>query len=304
MKNKSGAVVNKKKQVILHIVIGFGSLIVMYPVLFCFIGSFAGNNLSFENAKLFAWPVPFAGVSNYIKVFQNMTFLRSFIITVLKVAWAFVMMVITSVLAGYVFAKFRFFGKRFFFFTMLSSMMIPSVALLVPGFIWGRHLPLVGGNNILGQGGMGLINNPIGLVITGWVRGYNVFLCRQAFGGVDRELHESAMMDGAGFFRDVFVIHMPIIRPIIAVIFLGIFLGNWNDYLNNLIYMPYAKEWWTMGNAIIEIMNVYSDPNSLGGPDYPMVFAISFVAAALPIAVYIVVQKQFVEGLAMGAVKG
>ena len=59
-----------------------------------------------------------------------------------------------------------------------------------------------------------------------------------------------------------------------------------------------------MGNAIIEITNVYSDLNSLGGPDDPMVFAISFVAAALPIAVYIVVQEQFVERHAMGAVKG
>ena len=247
---------------------------------------------------------PLGGLANFGKIFITSTITRSLAITFGKIAFQFGVTIFTSILGGYVFAKLQFPFKRAFFMLLISSMMIPGVALLVPNYIWMSKFPLMGGNNLLGEGGHGFLNNPWSIVLTGWLNVYNIFLCRQAFSSIGNEMSESAQIDGAGFLSIVFKMYMPLIRPILAVMFLNLFLGVWNDYLGNFIYMSDIPKWHTIGNVVVSVMEIYSNPQRLGGPDYPITFAVATISMVPPIIVYMLVQKQFTEGLTMGSVKG
>ncbi len=276
----------------------------LYPLYYALFGS-VSTNREFLSAVFLPIPKdPIAGLKNYATVFMSATILRTLAVTLGKIVYHFAITIFTSVLGGYVFAKLRFPAKRMFFMVLISSMMIPGVALIVPSYIWMARFPLLGGNDILGRGGSGFLSNPWVLVLTGWLNVYNIFLCRQAFASTGDEMAESAQMDGAGLLRVVFGIYTPLIRPILAVMFLNQFLGTWNDYMFNFIYMTDATKWHTIGNVVVALMDVYSNPQRLGGPDYPIVFAVAIASMVPPIIVYALLQRQFTEGLSMGAVKG
>ena len=303
LKGHSGAVESKTVQIILFVLLLVGGIAMLYPVFYALLGSFATNEEFYETIFI---PIPktLAFLENYATLFSDPAVFTSMGVTFGKIILQLVITVFTSVLGGYVFAKLRFPFKRGFFLILISSMMIPGVALMVPNYVWMADFPLVGGNDITGQGGSGFLNNPWMHVVTGWLNVYNIFLCRQALVSIGGEMGESAKIDGAGFFRIVFAIYMPLIKPIVAVMFLNLFLGIWNDYLGSFIYFADAEQWQTVGYAVVRIMDIYSDPFRAGGSQYPVVFAISLMSMIPPIIVYICIQKQFTEGLAMGAVKG
>ncbi|MDR1092932.1 MAG: carbohydrate ABC transporter permease [Clostridiales bacterium] len=276
----------------------------LYPLFFALLGSFASQKDILEASFL---PVPSgfsAALTNFSLLFSSRTFVFSILLTVGKILFSFVVTVFVSVLAGYVFAKVRFVGKRYFFLLLVSSMMIPGVAMFVSNYIWMAKFPLAGGNDILGRGGTGFINNPAIHFVTGWVNVYNIFLCRQAFASLGDEMNESAQIDGAGFFRVVFTIYMPLILPVLAVMFLNNFIGIWNDYMTNLIFLPTKGDWHTVGSIFVTVMTHFSEINRNGGPIYAVSLTASVVSMIPAVVVYIFVQKQFTEGLTMGAVKG
>lgn len=281
----------------------------LYPLLYAFLGSLSTHQEIMDTLFLPTPANPFVNfIENYKMLFSNRLIMaqmgNSLFLTFGKILWQLAVTVFISVLCGYVFAKVEFVGKSVLFLILMSSMMIPGVALIVPNFLWMHGFPLAGGNNILGQGGSGFIDNPAMIFLTGWVNVYNIFLCRQAFVSLGDEISESAQIDGANFFRIVFTIFMPLIAPILAVMFLNLFIGIWNDYLGNLIYFPNNTRWHTVANVFMNIMNYYSDLNQPQHLHYGISFAVSLINMIPPIIVYIFVQKQFAEGLTLGAVKG
>ncbi|MDR1094154.1 MAG: carbohydrate ABC transporter permease [Clostridiales bacterium] len=293
------------KNTVLYAALALLGVILLYPVFFGLLGSLSTPS---EFYKAVVLPVPHSPfkqfADNYQLIFTDETLLRALAVTFGKMAWGLIISVPVSVLLGFVFAKMRFPLKRTFFLILMSSMMIPGPAMIIPNYIWMARFPLMGGNNIVGQGGTGFLNNPWMFVLTGWVGVYNIFLCRQCFATLGNEMNEAAEIDGAGFLRTVFTIYMPLVTPILAVMFLNSFVGSWNDYLGNLIYMPDAKQWWTVGNVFVDIMAMFSDASGLTQPNYPAAFGVAFVSMVPPIVAYACVQEQFTKGLAMGAVKG
>ena len=294
----------KQKDILLFSTMLVAGIMLLYPVFFGFLGSISTQSEFVKTVFLPVPKTPFANFArNYKLIFTNDTILRALGVTAFRIAWNLAVTAFTSVLLGFIFSKMRFPLKRVFFIVLISSMMIPAPAMIIPNYMWMSDFPLMGGNNLFGRGGSGFLNNPLGIVLTGWVSVYNIFLCRQCFATLGNELKEAAQIDGAGFLKTVFVIYMPLIKPIIAVMFLNVFVGTWNDYLGNLIYMPDAKQWWTIGNVFVVMMQMFAD-NGTAFTDYPAAFGIAFVSMVPPIIIYALVQEQFTKGLAMGSVKG
>jgi multiple sugar transport system permease protein len=295
----------RRQQIILFTVLAVLGIILLYPVIFGFLGSIS-TQTELSRTGIIPLPAhPFINfVDNYSRIFKEVSLLWAIGVTLLKLAFGLTVTVISSVLLGFIFAKMRFPMKRTFFLVLMASMMIPGPAMIIPNYIWMAKFPLMGGNDILGEGGHGFLNNPWMFFLTGWVAVYNIFLCRQCFATLGNEMNEAAKIDGAKFVRIVYTIYMPLIKPILAVMFLNSFVGSWNDYLGNLIYMPDLKEWWTVGNAFVEIMGMFANNDGINEPNYPAAFGVAFISMVPPIVVYAFVQEQFTKGLAMGSVKG
>ena len=209
-----------------------------------------------------------------------------------------------SVLGGYAFAKVNFRFKKVAFYIIMSTMMIPGIALLIPQYLELMRFPLVGGNDITGHGGVGFRDNMAVLFITGWISAYNIFLVQQSLRQIGDDYREAAEIDGAGFFRVIFSIYMPMLKPIVALMVLQTFIGQWNDYLFPVLFLSSARSLWPIGVLSVKIQSDYLYTAGTGGlMNYPMVMAMGVFMMIPPIAVYITCQRYFIQGITLGGVK-
>lgn len=287
------------------VILGLCGLLLLYPFIYIILGALTTKE-QFMNSVLLPIPAPFEPkqLENFVLLFRAEGIWTSLILTVSKIGVGAVMCVLTSTIGGYVFSMLRFKGKHIVFMYFMLSMMIPGVATMVPSFIMMVRFPLVGGNNILGQGGYGFYNNAAIHFILGLVSAYNIFLVRQAMTGIGSEYKEAASIDGAGIFRIMFTIYLPLIFPIIAVMLIGLFIGVWNDYMFSLIYLPGAPSLHTIGTKVIDVIKIFNVSSLNPEPNYPVVFGISITSMLPPVLCYLFFQKLVVSGLTMGGVKG
>ncbi len=294
-------VVSKTRNVITHVFLGLGSVIMLYPLVFAFLGMFVSAE-SFYEVGILPLPEGFSYfIDNITKIFRQDGLVDALLITIGRFVWYTVILSLTSILAGYAFAKIDFKGKNIAFYLLMSSMMIPGVALLVPQYLMLSRFPLVGGNNIMGVGGTGFRDSVLILFITGCFSAYNIFLVRQSLVGIGNEYKEAAEVDGAGFFRIVFSVYTPMLKPVIAVIIIQTFIGQWNDYLFPLIFA--AKEFYPIGVWSTKVIDSYGPGASGGLKNYPIVMTMGVIMMIPTVAVYIAFQDYFVQGLTVGGVK-
>lgn len=283
-------VVKKGTKLATHIVLILGSLIMIYPFVFSFLGMFLDVEEFYGTGFL---PVPSSLKyvwGNLVVFFRRPEFYGAILITFGRMVWYGAVIGFTSVLGGYVFAKINFAGKKFAWIFLMSSMMVPGVALLIPQYLMFSK--------------MGLNGNIIILFITGCFSAYNIFLLQQSFTSLGEEYREAAEIDGANFFYIVFGVYMPMVKPVLAVIMIQLFIGQWNDYLFPSIFLNSRPEYWPIGVVSVKIQSDYL-LGSLGGGlyNYPIVLATAIIMMIPPVAVYVVFQKYFVSGLTMGGVK-
>jgi len=190
--------------------------------------------------------------------------------------------VVTSSLAGYAFAKIRFRGSEAIFMLYLATMMIPPQVTLIPKFALFDA--------------MGIMGSLLTLILPGVFTVTGTFLMKQFFMQVPDELREAARIDGASEFRTWWRVMLPLARPAVASLAIMVFLWNWNDYLNPLVFL---RSW-----------RAYTIPVALGNfideslTEYNLVMAAS-VSALLPVfVVFLAGQKHFIKGISAGAVKG
>lgn len=284
-----------------HVFLALGSLIMLYPFAFAFLGMFKSAEGFYEVNFI---PVP-ENISffldNIVRLFRRNEIYPAIGLTLTRFVWYTLIVGGTSVLAGYAFAKVNFKGKNIAFYILMSSMMIPGVAMLIPQYQMLMRFPLVGGNDLFGKGGAGFRDSPLLLFITGWFSAYNIFLIRQTLVGLGNEYKEAAEIDGAGFFRIVFMIYLPMLKPVLAVIIIQTFIGQWNDYLFPQIFLSGSPEYMPIGVVSVRIQSDYI--NMQGLMNYPVAMVMAIVMMIPPVAVYIAFQKYFVEGLTAGGVK-
>ncbi len=185
-------------------------------------------------------------------------------------------------MAGYAFAKKRFPGRNFFFWLILSTLMIPSHVTLVPLYLVARHLHL--------------INNILAVILPGTADVFGIFLMRQYIQTLPSELEEAARMDGCtepGIFWRIIV---PLSRPALGALAIFSFVRYWNDFLWPLIVLQKSQHY-TLPVGVASLQGEFRT-------DFGLIFAGAGLAALPMIVFFLIFQRYFIEGVRMGAVKG
>ncbi|QUL56946.1 carbohydrate ABC transporter permease [Paenibacillus tritici] len=190
--------------------------------------------------------------------------------------------IVISAMAGYALAKLDFKGRTVVFTLMLAFMMIPEQATLVPRYIMIKEL--------------GLYDSHAALILMGMFSSYFTFLLRQFMIGIHNDMLEAAELDGAGFFRIFWSVALPLSRPILATVGIIKFIWTWNDYQGPLIMLNSTKLY-TIPLGMQFFKEEFGTQIS--------VMMMASVAAILPLLVlFLALQKQVIDGIAIGGVKG
>ncbi len=236
-----------------------------------------------------------ASFQNYKDVLNTVPFFLYFKNSLILASSGVFTNVFFGALAGYAFAKLHIRGKNIMFTILLSSMMIPGIVTMVPQFVVLRKFPLVGGNDLFGQGGRGFINTFWAVILTGAVGAYAVFFMRQFFATLPDDLGEAARIDGCGEFRIFLNVYFPLITP--AAVTLGIltFQSGWNSFMWPLIVLNDAsKHTIQIGLSLFKNNYVTNYGAMMAGT----------VFSTIPILIlFAFAQRYFIEGIAFSGSK-
>lgn len=191
----------------------------------------------------------------------------------------------SSSLAAFSFAKLRFPGKNQIFLMLLSAMMIPYPAVMIPQFMMFSKI--------------GWIDTLLPLIVPGLFGNIiMIFFLRQYLISVPNEIIEAAKIDGSSYFRLFSAITFPLIKPAVAAQLILWFMGIWNDYLAPIIYLN-SPEKMTLQLVIANFNATYAIQT-----DYPLIMAASVIALLPVLIIFLVFQKQIIESVAISGVKG
>lgn len=173
--------------------------------------------------------------SNFIETLKvanwDRYFFNSFFVTSVSVIGSLFL----NSLAGYSFSVLRFPLRNVLFFLLLVGIMIPYQVLIIPQYIILKSIPLFGGNNIFGRGGSGWLDSYWALIIPQLSGSFGIFLFRQYFLSIPRELYDAAKIDGCGPFNAFITIYLPLSRPVLASLAILKSVAVWSDFFYPLI---------------------------------------------------------------------
>lgn len=187
-------------------------------------------------------------------------------------------------LVAYGFARFNFRGRGALFLLLLSTMMLPGQVTMIPiFFLWNK---------------LGLIDTFAPLTIPSFFASsaFFVFLLRQFFMGLPKELDEAAQLDGCGPFRIWWQILMPLCKPALTTVAVLAFIGNWDDFTGPLIYLNRLENY-----TVSLALRMFQDQN---GADFNLMMAASLIHIVPVLVLFFVAQRYFVKGIAMSGMKG
>jgi multiple sugar transport system permease protein len=192
--------------------------------------------------------------------------------------------IFTSTLAGFAFARIRFRGRNVLFGMLLLTMMIPGVVTMIPAFILFREL--------------GWLNTFKPLIVPLlFGTPFALFLSRQFFTGLPRELEDAGKVDGANFFQIYWRIFMPQAKPLVATLFVLGFMARWNDFLGPLIYVQGKAELYTLPLQLARLNTLYIQK-------WSMLMAGSMIALLPILILFLLLQRFFIESVAFSGIKG
>jgi multiple sugar transport system permease protein len=254
------------------------AVIAVFPFYWMIIGSLmAPADLFATVPKL--WP-PDPDGTTYRRIFQIVPLGRYFANSLIVSLTTTVVAVLVAAAAGYCFARLTFFGKGILFALILAALMVPSQATIVPLFVMFAN--------------WNLLNSYAGIILPGVVSAFGVFMMTQFFRSLPPELREAAIVDGANEFRIFSRIYLPLARPAVATLSLFIFMGTWDQLLWPMIVAP---------NPDMRTLQVGLAFIRQQAPVQNQVMA-AIVLSVIPVVVaFLLTQKQFIEGIAAGAVK-
>ncbi|MFG1942472.1 carbohydrate ABC transporter permease [Nonomuraea sp. NPDC048826] len=193
---------------------------------------------------------------------------------------------VVSAFGGYAFARFDFPGKNLLFLATLAILMVPYATILIPLYV------------LLGY--LGLQNSLVGLslVFVMFQLPFALFMMRNAFEAIPRELEEAALVDGCGTFRAFTRILLHAVRPALITVALFAFLASWNDFFAPLILLNDGASF-TLPVAVVSMTS-----RTMGAIDYGMLQAGVMVMAIPCLILFIVLQRHYVRGFMSGALRG
>jgi multiple sugar transport system permease protein len=245
------------------------------------------------------WPTAFLPTvwhfDNYARAWAAADFARYTLNTFIMAAGVTILVLLTCSLSGYAFARLSFPGKDRMFAGVLSTLMIPWPVTLVPTFIMIARAPLLGGNNLFGQGGQGLTDTYWGLILPNATTAYGIFLLRQFFKTLPVELEDAARVDSASEVQILWHIMLPLSGPALAVLGLFTFQAQWNSFV-----------WPLVITTSLEMRTL-----QLGLAVFSQQFTVSWtlqmastIIAALPLTVvFLLGQRYFIRGIVITGLK-
>ena len=263
-------------QIILGVWLGFMALVALAPFVYMILVSMTQKttlDLRFNFAEF--------SLKNYVRVFRNLNIGRALLNSIIVTGGACILNCVISSMAAYGFSKKHFPGRDKLFSLYLVTLMIPGQVTLIPIFTIIKHL--------------GLMNTHIALMLP-VLNAFGVFLVRQFMMSVPDELLEAARIDGCGEFRLFVSIVLPLVKSVLISLTIFTFITTWNDFLWPLVISTH-QDMQTLTLAIAALKGNYST-------NYGLVMAGSTLAFLPPFLLYVALQKEFVEGIALSGIKG
>jgi multiple sugar transport system permease protein len=220
-------------------------------------------------------------LDSFVYVFTQVDFARFLLNTLFVSAAVTLVALILYSMAAYALARLRFPGRDAIFLTMFATFLISQPVIIVPLFILARALHL--------------LDSYAGLIIPSIFNAFGIFLLRQFYLAIPRELEEAALIDGAGYFRIWLSIILPLSRPIMSALAILFFLANWNSFLWPLTITS-NQDLWMVQVAIASFRQQYN-----GSWNYVM--AASTVVALPTIVMFVIFQKRIIESIKTTGIK-
>jgi multiple sugar transport system permease protein len=203
--------------------------------------------------------------------------------------------VAVAAMAGYALARVEFRGRSLVMMFVLAAMMIPTFSKLVPQYLLAKTMPFFGGNDYLGRGGSGWLDTWWGLIVPGAVTPLAIFLFRQFYLSLPRELEEAARLDGLGEFGIFARVMTPLMKPAIATVALITFENSWNNFVWPLIVTR------SVDLRVIQVGLAAFQQTDVTLWEYMMA---GTVLATVPmIVLFLFTQRYFVQGFATAGIK-
>lgn len=248
------------------------------PFLFMLMTSFKDTHQFYHTFWTPSWPPTW---ENYARAFEELHayMLNSVVVTAFSVGGILVF----SIISGFLFARYAFPGRELLYYGMLAMMMVPSVLMLIPQFVWVQQLGLL---------------DTYAVMILPYIAGGQVmgmYLLRSFFSQIDNNLFEAVEMDGGGLFRQLWHIALPLSRPILGVVAIMSALGVWNSFLWPLV---------TTSSEDVMVLTVgmlrYTGRRMY---QYGPMFA-GYTISAIPLAIlFAIFTRAFMKGITSGALK-
>ncbi|MCX0375415.1 carbohydrate ABC transporter permease [Clostridium perfringens] len=262
-------------RIFMHLFLIIIAIIMILPFVWMVLTSFKSVTESTQMNPFVIFPSQWR-IENYIEVIKGNDFLALYINTFLMMIFRVICSVLFSAMAAYAFARLEFPGRNFLFGLVLFQMMIPAQVFIIPQYLMIDQI--------------NMRNTIFALVFPGLVSAFGTFLLRQFFMGLPKELEEAAYLDGCNIGQTFFKVMLPLARSGLVALSIFTALFAFKDLMWPLIVNSNTDAA-TLSSALSKIQSAYS-------VNYPQLMAASVLAIWPMLAVYIIFQKQFIEGIA------
>ncbi|XCP86825.1 carbohydrate ABC transporter permease [Roseburia hominis] len=261
---------------VIHIFLILGSLCMLIPFVWMILTAFKTKTESISVNPFYIFPAHGWHVENFVEVWNSYNFALLYKNTLIMIALRVLCACLTATMAGYAFARLKFPFKRVFFALILIQMMVPGQIYIIPQYLIISKLHMM--------------NTQFALVFPGIVTAYGTYLCKQGYQSLPISLEEAAELDGCSIGRRFLSIMLPLTRS--SLVSLGIFtaLFAYKDLMWPMIVCP-RTESTTLTAALAKLQGQFVS-------NYPQIMAGAVLAVIPMLILYLIFQKQFVEGIA------
>ena len=274
------------KGAVYHILVFMFGLIMIYPLVWMVMSSFKPTSTIFQTSgSLIPETFTFENYVNGWKGFAKVTFAVFFKNSLFISAAATIGTVMSSAVAAYGFARFKFRGKKLLFSAMLLSMMLPAQVLMIPQYLWYQKL--------------GWVGSYMPLIVPYFfaIQGFFVYLMSNFISGIPRDLDEAAKIDGCSYAAVFTKIILPLIKPALVTGGIFSFMWRWDDFLSALLYVNKSARY-----PVSLALKLFCDPGS--SSDYGAMFAMASLSILPSVLIFIFFQRYLVEGISTSGLKG
>ncbi|MDO4325421.1 MAG: carbohydrate ABC transporter permease [bacterium] len=278
MKSKTKAL--RWRKLLIHLVLIAGIGITILPFFWMITTAFKTQGESVQMPPV--WLPSQWKFNNFMDILSKPTFVQAYLNTIFTTVITVVGQVLLCAMAAYSFARIKFPGRDILFLLVLGVLMVPSQIFLMPQYLIIQH--------------MGLLNTIPALFLPNLFSAFGTFLLRQAFLSLPNELEEAAMLDGCNRFQIFYKIMLPLVKSSLVALAIMVMKFAWNDLMWPLVVNTSAKKM-TLAPTLASMISEY-------GSNYPVQMA-GAVLSILPLVIlFVLFQKQFIEGVASTGVKG